>query len=65
MPAHSTIITLDTKFKLCIIKDNNDAIFPVSFMTLRKMPNKKKDMNLKLSLQFILGSMSERKKEIS
>ena len=50
MPAHSTIITLDTKFKLCIIKDNNDAIFPVSFMTLRKMPNKKKDMNLKLSL---------------
>ena len=42
MPAHSTIITLDTKFKLCIIKDNNDAIFPVSFMTLRKMPNKKR-----------------------
>ena len=49
MPAHSTIITLDTKFKLCIIKDNNDAIFPVSFMTLRKMPNKK-DMNLKIVL---------------
>ena len=46
MPAHSTI-TLDTKFKLCIIKDNNDAIFPVSFMTLRKICQIKKRYELK------------------
>ena len=53
MPAHSTIITLDTKFKLCIIKDNNDAIFPVSFMTLRKMPNKKRyELKIVLAIHF-------------
>ena len=39
------LLTLYTKFKHMYYK-NNDAIFPVSFMTLRKMPNKKA-MNLK------------------
>ena len=45
------LLTLYTKFKHMYYK-NNDAIFPVSFMTLRKMPNKK-DMNLKKNLIWI------------
>ena len=63
MPAHSTI-TLDTKFKLCIIKDNNDAIFPVSFMTLRKICQIKKRYELKNEWLAILLGRFEYSKDV-